>query len=85
VGDHAAGRDQRILAQLRIRIDTGERAARIVEIEPAFPLCGIVQRVAERRKVGITARLCIVIGRGNKGRLFCDGGRYGHAGTPEMK
>ncbi len=81
VGDQAAGGGQRVLAQFAERIGALERAARIVEIEPAFALGRIVQRFAECGKVGQAARQEVHVGRWHQGQfgVVHKRGGVGHA------
>ena len=57
--DEAARVGQCVVAQLGIGIGPRERAAGVVEIEPATALGGIIERFADRREVGEAARLRI--------------------------
>ena len=54
--DQAVRLFQRIGAQFGERIGAGQRAARIVEVQPARARGGIIERVAQRREIGETPR-----------------------------
>ena len=67
--DQAMGHAQRILAQFGKRINPGEIAARIVKIQPAAALRGIVERFAECGEIRKTTRQNAAIGRRLKGAI----------------
>src|SRR3546814_15629691 len=65
-GDQAIGGKQRIVAQFAIAVGAHETSARIVKIEPAAALRGIVERFADGGEVGEAARLRAFGGRGDE-------------------
>src|SRR3546814_7172045 len=78
-GDQAIGGKQRIVAQFAIAVGAHETSARIVKIEPAAALRGIVERFADGGEVGEAARLRAFGGRGDES-VRCDVVFFGHRG-----
>src|SRR3546814_29515 len=71
--------DLRIVAQFAIAVGAHETSARIVKIEPAAALRGIVERFADGGEVGEAARLRAFGGRGDES-VRCDVVFFGHRG-----
>jgi hypothetical protein len=64
VRDQAVGGGERVLAQLAEGVGAGQLAARIVEVEAAHALRGIIQRLAQACEIGEAARQRV---RGRRG------------------
>src|SRR3546814_17637990 len=65
-GDQAIGGKQRIVAQFAIAVGAHETSARIVKIEPAAALRGIVERFADGGEAGEAA-----LGRASSRERVC--------------
>ena len=48
---------QRVGAQFRIRVGAQQGPARVVEVHPARPARGVIQRFAQRVEIGDAARM----------------------------
>ena len=78
VGEQAVGHRLGVVAQFGEGVGADEMAARIVEIEAAAALGGIIERIAEGGEIGVAARQVAQAGGGaGRGSRWFAGGRSG--------